>query len=135
MRYLVVAFGATLALTAGCGSRRPVVSGVVTLDGQPLDNGTIQLVPVAGDGQTSAAILDAQGRYQMEASPTKMKVIISSSRVTGKRPAYEGVPDSPWIETRDEVLPPRYSDRNKTELTITIVPGENKEDFHLKTKP
>jgi hypothetical protein len=135
MRHFLLVLGATLALTAfaGCGTRKPVVSGVVTLDGQALDNGTIQFFPVKGDGQTSGAVLGKDGSYQMEASPTTMKVVISSSRVVSHRKRYENVPDSPVDEIREEVVPARYSDMNKTELTFKVEPGENKKDFDLKS--
>jgi hypothetical protein len=135
MRLSLFALGAALVLTTivGCGQEKSVVSGVVTLDGVPLDNGTIQFFPEKGDGQTAAAILDQEGRYRVEASPTTMKVVISSSKVIGKRKKYTDVPESPWIEERMEVLPPRYRDRNKTELIFKVEPGENRKDFELKS--
>jgi hypothetical protein len=123
----------TLAAAVGCGARKPVVSGLVTLDGQPLDNGTIQFFPVEGDGQTSAAIIEKDGSYRTEASPTKMKVVIHSNRVVGRRKMYDDQPDSPMVDIVEEVLPARYSDMNKTELTITVVPGDNQADFDLKS--
>ncbi len=119
-----------LAAVAGCTAKKPVLSGVVTLDGQPLDNGSVTFVPVAGDGQTAGATLGPDGRYRVELSPTKMKVVIRSPKVVGKRKMYE-TPDSPMVEIYDEVLPPRYSDQNKTELTVTVEPGENEKDFAL----
>lgn len=134
MRYSLFALGAAVALTAaaGCGGK-PTVSGVVTLDGKPLDNGAIQFFPIKGDGQTSSAIIGQDGRYRMPASPTKMKVVINSSKVIGKRKAYADVPDSPMIDILEEVLPPRYSDMNKTELTAAIGPGNNEVNFDLKS--
>jgi hypothetical protein len=120
-----------LAAVAGCTAKKPVVFGLVTLDGKALDNGSVQFIPVAGDGQTSGAIIGPDGRYRTDASPTKMKVVISSSKVVGRRKAYEDVPDSPMIETLAEVLPPQYSDMNKAELRVDIKPGENEANFEL----
>lgn len=135
MRHFGLALGAAAALSAvaGCGSRNGILSGVVTLDGKPLDNGTMQFFPVKGDGQTGHAVLEADGRYRSELSPTKMKVVIHSNKLIGRRKAYENVPDSPLLDINEEVLPPRYSDMNKTELTIDVVPGHNTADFDLKS--
>src|SRR5882762_6428356 len=109
MRHAYWTLGFALALLAanGCGTRKPVVSGVVTLDGHPLDNGIIEFFPVRGDGQTSAAFISREGRYRTEASPTEMRVVIHSNKVVGKRKLYEDVPDSPTQEILTEQLPPR----------------------------
>jgi hypothetical protein len=126
-----VLLAAAALAAAGCGAKKPVLTGVVTLDGRPVDNGTIQFFPVAGDGQTSAAIIGPDGRYRVEASPTKLKVVIHSSKVIGKRKMYDDQPDSPMVDVMEEILPARYSDMNKTELTVTVGPGENEKDFTL----
>jgi hypothetical protein len=123
----VVAFAAIV----GCGPRPAVVSGVVTLDGKPLDNGTIQFFPVDGAGQTAGGVVGKDGRYRVEAWPNTMKVVIHSTRVLRQRPMYEGVPDSPLADVAEEVLPSRYSDMHATELRVTIVPGDNAVDFPL----
>jgi hypothetical protein len=135
MRHFLFALGTALALTVlvGCGARKAVVSGLVTLDGQPLDRGDMQFFPVAGDGQTSFAFIGPDGRYRAELSPTRTKVVIHLSRVVKKVKEYENVPDSPLVEIREEVLPARYSDMNKTELHIDAVPGDNQVDFDLKS--
>ncbi len=135
MRRFLLHAGAVLALgTAGCGPRSASVSGVVTLDGVPLTTGEVHFFPAAGDGQTAAANIETDGRYRVaEASPVKMKVILHSSRVISKRARYEGVPDSPIDEVREEVLPARYSDMNKTELTANLAAGENTVNFELKS--
>lgn len=136
MKHFLFLLCACLALTAmvGCGANKPVVTGVVSLDGKPLDNGTIQFFPVAGDGQTAAAVLGSDGSYRVEASPTKMKVVIHSVKVLGKRKMYEGQADSPMVEITEELLPARYSDMNKTELSLAVVPGSNKADFALTSE-
>jgi hypothetical protein len=125
-----------LALAAaGCGAPKTVVSGRVTLDGQPLDNGTIEFFPVRGDSPTAAAVIDTAGRYRTAAAPTQMKVVIHSSKVVGRRKMYDDVPDSPTVDLLAERLPGRYSDMTKTELTVTLTPGDNVADFPLTGGP
>jgi hypothetical protein len=136
MRRFLLLLGTVLVLAeAGCGgSRSAEVKGLVTLDGEPLTTGEVHFFPVAGDGQTAAANIGTDGRYHIaKASPVKMKVVIHSSKVVSTRPRYEGVPDSPVDEVRAEVLPPRYSDMKKTELTADLVVGKNTVDLKLKS--
>lgn len=55
----------SLPLTTGCnGSNRDrvPVSGIVTIDGEPLTYGTIRLLPV-GEGRPAFANIDSQGRF------------------------------------------------------------------------
>ena len=135
MRRILLVLGTVLVVSVlGCGPRSASVSGVVTLDGVPLTTGEVHFFPAAGDGQTAAANIGEDGRYKIaEASPVKMKVVLHSSRVISKRVRYEGVPDSPIDEVREEVLPLRYSDMNQTELTASLVAGENIVNFELKS--
>jgi hypothetical protein len=137
MRYFMIVLCAAVALTAlaGCGQRKGVVYGKVTLDGKPLDNGDIQFVPEAGDGQTAGGIIGADGSFRVaNVSPTKMKVVVNSSKVVGHRRRMEEDPNSEMIEVREAAVPTKYLDREKTDLSITVVPGDNQKDFDLKSK-
>jgi hypothetical protein len=124
-----------LTTVAGC-ARKPVVHGVVTLDGVPLNNGEIQFYPEKGDAPTSAAVLDKDGSYRLEASATKFKVVVNSNKPTGKkRLKYEGDPSAGYIEEFAQALPSRYSDLKKTELFVMVEPGDNEKNFELHTDP
>ncbi|PHS18996.1 MAG: hypothetical protein COA78_01130 [Blastopirellula sp.] len=62
-----------LGLT-GCdsgGSQAPI-SGVITLDGQPLENASVTFTPPAVDGQvvTSNGLTDASGKYSLKVTST-----------------------------------------------------------------
>ncbi len=135
MKHFLKATGVAVVLIAviGCGAGRPVVSGLVTLDGKPPDNGTMQFFPVAGDAPTSAAVIGKDGRYRTEVSATKYKVVIHVNKVIGRRKMYEDQADSPMVDIEEEVLPARYSDMNKSELIFDVAPGENTKDFELKS--
>jgi len=119
---------------AGCGDNKPVVSGSVTLDGQPVASGAIQFFPVSGEGQTAGATIE-HGRYQVRASPGLMKVVINAPKVVGRRPAYDDEPNGPMTDVVRESLPARYSDMTKSELTFTVVTGRNEANFELQSGP
>jgi hypothetical protein len=58
-----IAWGAVLAC-AGCGGGPVPVSGVVTLDGQPLPQATVTFLPL-GQGRTASGFTDAEGRFHL----------------------------------------------------------------------
>lgn len=116
----------------GCGSApTTVVTGVITLDGQPLPSGRVTLVPL--DSGVTAGGSIVKGRYEIKAaaavSPGRYAVRISSRQPTGR-----SVPDpeaaSGRSEERREVVPARYNERS--ELVVEIkVSGEQEFNWQL----
>jgi hypothetical protein len=128
--------GLCLLLFAGCsgGARTGTVSGNVTVDGQPLADGTISFNPIDGNTPTSGGKI-TNGSYSVEVPTGAQKIIISAQKVTGSRAAYEGDPNSPRINITAEILPKKYSEAATTELTLDVKRGSNKKDFTLSTMP
>lgn len=120
-----------LALVAGCGEPPTTVSGTVSLDAKPLAGATLEFVPVAGDGPTSAATTGADGRFRATVAATPLKVVIHASQRIGEI-RIPGAADGATAEGRVEILPPRYSDRKRSELSVTPTHGTNTAaDFSL----
>jgi hypothetical protein len=114
-------------LFLGCGNRKPVMEGHITLDGVPVGKGAIQLRPLDGKGQTAGTgVVD--GRYRMEASPGTMEVIVNWPQANGKMMDPGG--SGQMIDRYVESVPDQYND--KTELTVTVKPGVNVADFALE---
>ena len=116
---------------AGCGGpEHPEVgrvSGVVTLDGQPLAEATVMFQPTKG--RASIATTDSAGKYSLiylDGVPGAMlgahKVIIRT-----EIPGEDGQPP-----IAKEKLPKKYHDH--TELTAEVKPGSNTFDFELKSQ-
>lgn len=129
----VLALGViALALVAGCGGQQKAhVSGTVTLDGVPIENGSIQFYPAGGPGQTAGAGIE-NGKYQLDASVGEMTVTINASKVVGKHKLYD-TKDSPEVNTIKELVPAEYN--TTSTLKVTLKPGQNDNvDFDLKTK-
>jgi hypothetical protein len=122
-------FAVLAVAMAGCGSGRPVMEGLVTLDGDPIAKGSIMLMPANGKGQTAGTGI-VGGRYRMEASPGAMKVIINAPTKAGTM--FDPAPvDTPrMIDRYVERVPERYN--AATELEVTVVPGRNTFDFALE---
>jgi hypothetical protein len=130
-----------LLLLAGCGSSdnlpREPVSGTVTLDGKPLERGTISFQPESGL-PTAAAVTISAGQYSMTRAqglvPGAYRVLISSTPPGGGiannpatgRPPPPGQPTPP----PKELLQAKYNE--KSILTAEVKGGaENRFDFEL----
>ncbi len=130
------AIGRTVALIAvfliaGCAKpTMGVVTGAVTVDGEPAKSGSIAFFPVNGKSPTAGAEI-VDGEYTAQVSPGASKVEIRIPKVVGQKKLYD-TPDSPTQPIVEEVLPAKYNDA--TELTIEVQLGDNQHDFQLETK-
>jgi hypothetical protein len=117
-------------LTAGCGSKDGLarVEGVVSLNGQPLSEATVEFRPAANEAAPSSGRTDADGHYELYytfetagAVPGEHIVSIRTS---------ETFFDEQGIEReREELVPAKYNIRS--ELKRTVEPGKNSIDFEL----
>jgi hypothetical protein len=126
----------TVLASAGCGSPdqaspRVQLSGVVTLDGAPLESGQIMFVPKDGKLQPTGAGISAGGKFSAAVAPGAMQVEIRSPKITGSRKAYD-TPDSPMLDITEEQIPSRYN--TKSELTIDVVEGQNDDNLKFELK-
>jgi len=135
-RHAAVTFGlfVSSSLFVGCDEatveRGEPVTGTVTLDGQPLDQGSVSFIPATG-GDTSAVAPVAAGAYSLPPEnglkPGKYVVRISS---------VEGGAGDPNImpgETKPakERVPPAWNSKSKHE--VEVVDGDNAFTFDLKS--
>src|SRR5882672_9429946 len=90
-----------VALASGCGDGKHNVSGLVTLDGKPVKNGSVSLEAADGSaGVFSGGIHD--GKYELRARSGSKKVRITAYRSTGD----QSNPTSAW----ENYIPARYND-------------------------
>ncbi len=118
-------------LLAGCQeSTTALVTGSVTVDGEPAKTGAISFFPVDSKGTpVGASIKD--GSYSALVPFGEKKVEVRVSKVVGKQRLYDTA-DSPVKEVMTEALPPKYN--SSSELRLTVEPGEIQQDYHLETK-
>jgi hypothetical protein len=122
---------ALVAFTPGCSvdENHASVTGTVTLDGQPLKSGTIRFDST--DGRAAAADASiTDGRFTAKMPPGDKRVSITAPKVVGKRKMYD-TPDSPTVDTIEELLPARYN--SQSTLTLTVAPGGQQPTFELKS--
>lgn len=118
------------AFITGCLSDNDYgeVSGTVTYDNRPVEDGAITFIPLDGKGPTTGGTIK-DGKYAVARVPVgTMKVSISGSKVVGKKKLYNA-PNSPEGLITQEYLPEKYN--LKTELTFEVKRGVNSKDWHL----
>lgn len=121
-----------LCFSSGCGPE-PVVGeifGTISLDGKPIDKGSISFAPANGQGPSGGGEIK-DGKYKCDAALGECKVEIRSPKVVGKRKLYD-TPESPVQEVFEEVLPQKYNEA--TELRVEIKKGKNEKNWDLPSK-
>jgi len=129
---------------AGCGSqnhpKRASISGNVTVNGLPLEEGVVIFIPDAGtQGPTSGAKI-LHGRYQISSSEGPVlgmhRVEVTARRTESGKPILpprpgEVVPESsPAGETLIQYLPARYN--TQSTLKLDVKAGSNRFDIPIE---
>jgi hypothetical protein len=138
-RVTCVCVGLFLVLCCmGCGHRndnRAAITGKVTLDRQPLEQGSIRFLPTEGVEGAIACAAIVNGRYQLsvKAGPALgwNRVEINGARKTG-RMIDKPFPQRGMTEETVEAVPPQYN--TASTLKFEAKPGDNAADFDLTSK-
>jgi hypothetical protein len=127
--------GLSLAGCGGKGIKTGTVYGKVTLDGQPLAEGTISFTAVDGSTPTAGGKI-TDGNYNVAAVPRGThKVLISSPRVKSSRKLYAEDPNSPVVNEYEETLPTQYTNPFETPLSVEVNASSVNQDFNLSSTP
>lgn len=129
---LILSLSACLALIAGlagCGNDGLVtVQGTVTFDGQPVEDGSISMMPVDGQGIAGGGLI-SNGSYTAETSPGELGVqIYAYKTVTKPNPTAEEI-ERGLTSDRVQLLPPVYNRESK--LRINVSSSQKNVDFDL----
>ena len=124
-------FALGCSLLTGCsGPATGDVSGMVTFEGQPIEQGSISFTPMDGQGPTAGGAIIG-GKYTAPKVPAgTSKVTITGAKETEKKRMYDD-PKAPLVQTSVEMLPAKYSDTKSTVLQYDVVAGEQTKDFVL----
>ncbi|MDR1480973.1 MAG: hypothetical protein LBJ00_18775 [Planctomycetaceae bacterium] len=122
--FVVVSFAAAFCVI-GCDKNVGTgkVSGVLTLDGSPLPDATINFAPVDGQGLNSMGSSDSSGKYVLYYADGKSGAIPGKYKVTATTAQpMENIPES---------VPEKYLDFSTTTLEFEIKSGNNTIDLKL----
>ena len=135
---LLVSLSTAVLSAIGCGSsKQPLVpvSGVVTLNGKPIDGARVLFEPEStGDvlnvGPSSYAVTDEQGRYSLETMDGEEGAVVAHHRVTIS--TFMGPEEHEGEEpVREELIPERYFDGSTPLSWDVSTDGTTAADFQL----
>jgi len=131
----------TLAVAAGCdsGPKYVPLAGQVTFDGQPIENGMIQFMPVDGTAGRITGASITGGRYAIPADGGPLLGGTYAVQILGMRKSNTKMvdpmdPRGGPIEVQENYIPPAYN--AQTILKVVISDPGLPLDFRLeKTSP
>jgi len=129
-----------LVMLNGCGphSDRRAVSGKVTLNGTPLDGGSIRLVSVGGQKQMASGAMINGGTYMIPQEkglvPGKYHLEIYAPDNKSKPVFVKTSPDGQGVMTQPERIPAEYNVESTKVVDVTA-DGNNQFNFEIVTKP
>lgn len=141
MRWMLIFPLLLLSSLVGCKSEEfPVapISGVITLDGKPLEGAKVGFGPrakpselVAGPGAYGKT--DANGAYQLRTLDGKEGAVIGPNKVTISKWKTKTLPNGEVIALPVDLIPRRYN--SDTELSFDVAPGGTSDaNFDLVSK-
>jgi len=135
---------ALAALAAGCdrGPKMVPVTGVVTVEGEPVDRAAVLFAHVNG-GRPTVGVTDQQGRFRLTTDGRdgallgEHGVAITRYEVTGYVINEEGFPvrDPSQPETLRWLVPEVYSRLSTSGLTATVSEEQTEFRFDLPSEP
>ena len=115
--------------SVGCGSASNSVTGIVTLDSEPLAEALVQFTPLDAEGRIALGKTSADGTYELQSSRDVTDVAAGTYRVTITTSDVTGEDELGRVLRSEEKVPAKYN--SKTELTKEVIEGANKIDFDL----
>ncbi len=127
----IVALSVVLIFAVGCsdgGTKKIVVRGTVTYNGQPLDSGILQFT--GPNGAYTAGVIKADGTYEIaDVMPGETKVAIQEApRSDGS--SSGGKHQAPSKEPQR--IPSKFLDVKTSGITVTITPSTTNLPIELK---
>ena len=131
----VVRLVSVLTLAAGCGPATSTVTGVVTLDGTPVPEGTVSFLMEDGTVQSSFIMKD--GTYHLDAIPVGAAKVTVLTKATEFEAMAEDIKNlgksgaAPKAEAPKFVIPARYSSPDTSGLSCEVKGKTTKYDIPL----
>lgn len=147
----VIGFGLAVFCIAGCGAKgvvppdpSVVVTGVVTMDGEPLAKATVRFVPKEGakQGYGGSGVTDSAGKYELRSlvgqeaavgtPPGKYTVIIT--KMIKPDGSVADMMEPPMMSAARESIPLKYSDTASSILSETVSSSGGTFNFELTSE-
>ena len=137
VRLLTVALAITVCLGCGKGDglNRSSVEGKVTLDGAPVEKGSIAFSPTGGTKGPSVGGSIENGRYSFPAAKGpvagKYRVELHAPKSTGKKIQAPMAAPGTMVDEIGDAMPAQFN--SKSTLEKEVKAGRNEIDFEVST--
>ena len=128
-----------IATILGCNAdntNRGAISGHVTLDGRPVEKGSILFTPIEGTRGVVTGGQIKDGLYRLAAAKGPVvgqnRVEIRAVRMTGKRIPKGLGGTGEMVDEQVEAVAPRFN--LQSTLKFEVKPGENTSDFEVASQ-
>jgi len=125
---------ACLTWVTGCGgggkSGEVEVRGTVTVDGEPVERGSVTFLAADHGGAAGGGVIN-NGEYVASVTPGEKIVMVMGSKKVGEKLRLEGVPDSGMEEEFKTVTHANYNAQRLTPLRANIEGRTNDLNFEL----
>jgi hypothetical protein len=126
---------AVALLASGCnrGPKLGPVTGIVTLDNEPLADAQVEFQPTGGGGAPSYGTTNALGQYELKYTKDKPGAVVGSHvvRITTQTTVID--PETGEEKQIPQRVPEKYNYRS--ELVRQVTPEPNTIDFDLESEP
>ena len=135
---LLALLAMSLTVWAGCDfwaqSEGMRITGEVSYDGQPVEEGAILLTPIDGGSGAAAGGEISHGRYEIAAGNGPVPGRTYRVELTALRGTGEGfpLPDGGTMELKTDFIPPAYNRESTLKITVSEDRGKNEFNFRLK---
>lgn len=123
-----------LLILVGCGAEETTtvpVSGTVTVEGKPIDQGAITFCSIDGETPKTGGVIK-EGKYTANVEPGDKVVMVLGNEIVGTEQVIEGVPDSGTRDKLRKVTHANYNAEHLTPLKASITGPTENLDFDLK---
>jgi len=145
----LLTWAAMVLAGTGCGPGESSVSGVVNMDGQPLDHATVMFHPTTGKGKTASGLSDSNGSFKLSEMLPAGEYAVTVSKTEGPmsggdKPLVPGTPEyNKAMQDMSKkkgakagvksLVPSQYTDAGKTPFKFRI-PQSDPITLELKSK-
>ena len=148
MRLIRLSLCALVAVAGGCGGSGPKyapVSGVVTLDGKPFNDGVVVFLPKAtsenpNPGRSSAGETNDKGQFVLKTDDLKNGAVVGKHlvKISSRGPVMQfdpatGSPDSAPPNVKRDLIPAEWNTMSAKEFEVPPG-GTDKANFDIVTK-
>ena len=132
-KFLYCSCTVILLAAVGCGGMPATVSGLVTLDGEPVDHGVVGFNPKSG-GMKAVGIIQSDGSYAVKTNRDEglnlgQYAVTVVVREPGIQDKYGGPPRPGKF-----IVPQKYSRTRSSGLEFDVTSGQNTINLELSSE-